>query len=231
MRRLAVLVAVITVALVLPSSGALAKKGNKPATSYDVTMTFGSNGGLATTCSGTDIEMNGSLNNVLSAAGVDLEMMIPIDWWRDYDATWWRDSTPEVGWGTEGTSFVGCHGLSRSSTEIPDPFDGALWLTFGKDTSGNDTVIFQWRFDYYWQFGEPVPRGKKDHYPQEVLEIFELTSDELVWEADGTVSGPFSVTLFTKTASGITHFWDPMVDPEGELIEPILTFDLTVTPR
>ena len=167
--------------------------------------------------------MTGSLNNVLSAAGVFVEMMVPIDWWRDYDAGWGAPTLDEPN--NLPIPFTGCHGLSQSSTEPPDPFDGALWLTFGKDSSGNDTVIFQWRFDYYWRFGEPVQRGKKDRYPQEVLEIFELRSDAMVWEDDGTVSGPFTVTLFTKTgAEGITHFWD-LVGAS------YLSFNLSITPR
>ena len=81
-----------------------------------------------------------------------------------------------------------------------------------------------WRFDYYWQFGAGEAR-KKDGYPQQVLEIFELTSDEMVLEENGTVSGDFTVTLFTKTgAEGITHFWD-LVGTS------YLSFNLSITPR
>jgi hypothetical protein len=218
MKRLAILVALITVALAVPATGAAAKRQNKPpkpATTYDVTMTS-QGSGLATTCStGGHIVMDGNPQSVLSGQGVNLEMMVPVVWRRDYNA----------GWGTAGPALTGCHGLSQSAIDT-ESFGGALWLSFGQDT-----VTFGWRYDYYWQFGE-VRRGKKTVAVQEVLEFFELTSGELPWTptelADGTlvgtVNGDFLVTLFTKTAEdGAVHRFEP-IGTEN------LTFDLAITP-
>jgi len=241
---------IVSIAAMVMLSMAVPAGAKKPVTEYLVTMSVADGGaGLATTCGGSEfgepgavepIVMNGSLKNVLSAYGnvltggdLWLELVAPlrmemgdppnlvdVAWWREYDAGWGTASPAADG------RFSGCHGQSESAAET-ERFAGALWLTFGKDTSGNDTVEFLWRFDYYWEFTEPDPtaRGKDKKGGQTVLEIFQLTSDELLWQEDGTVSGDFTVTLFTKTGEeGISsHFWDLIGTS-------YLTFNLSITP-
>jgi hypothetical protein len=165
--------------------------GGAESNTYEVTMTPVGDSWLATTCPGP-LVMTGNPSSEMDAPGGDLEMQVPIAWSRDYDA----------GWGTAAGSFSGCHGVSDSAREY-DRFGGGPWLQFG-----NGTINIEWRFDYYWEFSE-ILRGSKVRLVQEALEILELRGDALSWmptelpdgSLTGTVSGPVSVSLFTRWAA------------------------------
>jgi hypothetical protein len=188
--------------------------GHGPSThEYQVTMS----GDLATTCSGDDgsIVMTGSLDNVFTAGGVDLDMNIPIAWWRDY---------PEP---KDGDSLTGCHGLSQSSIDF-DQFGGALWLTFLPDNE----VRLHWLFDYYWDFDT-----SSKHPKQTVLELFSLdgvfATDTGCDLTDGCEFSDtyFVLKRFVKDSDHLEGEWETEATEEAtEGTSPPISFTLTVEP-
>jgi hypothetical protein len=225
LRRL--LIIGVALGLVMAAAGtATAGKPDKPGKpepgGYVVTMTTPADGaGLATNCDGGSITMGGDLNRMLrhnnGFVAIDFPIeYFPTNWHRVYEATP-GEGCPECDWGLSEKGLTGCHGLSQEAMDW-NAGGGALVMMFGRDT-----VEFEWRFDYYWDF-----HWVKNRRVQDVLEILWLTSEPLPWTPDegpdgtltGTVSGPFTLKLWTKEVRTIT---------ETEFTIP-LTFEMTITP-
>jgi hypothetical protein len=147
----------------------------------------------------------------------------PVPWHRFYEATP-GPGCPGCEWGFSGETLTGCHGLSQQAVDT-NSYRGALVMMFGRDT-----VEFEWRFDYYWEFGPKFEHRPDGPQEQKVLEIFWLKGGPLPWNPvedpdgtlTGTISGPFTVELFINDDDPLTA---------GTVFGPVdLTFEMTLTP-
>jgi len=200
-RGLTVAIALIVMLSLAVPAGAKKQKPPPPKESV-VTMTLVNGEGLATTCDGSSIVMEGSQSDYrgLRAAVPMLETSILIAWQRGYP-------TP----GSFGGELTGCHGgeplvVVPAGFDTPEVFGGSLWLGPGP---GGDTVSFKWLFDYYWEY---VPRNHK-RLTQHVLEMFDLSSEPMVFDWTSTepqrVAGTFTLSWFQKIDGTIIEQFEP----------------------
>lgn len=207
--------AMLMVSMAVPAGAKKQKPPPKPPTESVVTMTLVNGQGLATTCDGSSIAMQGSQfdNRGLFAARGELRTSIPIDWQRGYPE-------PE----SFGDELTGCHGgdpiVVVPSVDVPEVFGGSLWLDPGRD---GDTIAFKWLFDYYWEY---IPRSNK-RLTQHVLEMFDLSGEITGFDWTLTVpqlvSGTFTLSWFQKIDRTIIEGFEPFGDVELEFwlqIEP-----------
>jgi hypothetical protein len=205
----------LMLSMAVPAGAKKQKPPPRPPTESVVTMTLVNGQGLATTCDGSSIVMQGSQfdNRLLFAAEGELKTSFPIDWQRGYPE-------PE-----SSGILTGCHGgdpivVIPSGFDTPEVFGGSLWLDPGRD---GDTVAFKWLFDYYWEY---IPRSSK-RLTQHVLEMFDLSGEITGFDWTLTdpqlVSGTFTLSWFQKIDRTIIKGFEPFGDVELEFwlqIEP-----------
>lgn len=211
MRRVWIVLTVVSVALAL-ALPAVAKKpvATEPAR-YEVMMTFDEDlSGLSTTCEGaTSIEMFGSTSRgITSLWDTDTPAEAPLIHVRAFDVVWERDYPIY----STGIGFDECHGPSIYGD--PDhPFadhGGTLSITIDDDAG---TVDFLWHFDYYIDAEDLGV--KKPRWVATVGENYTMSTTASYDPKNGKVHGWFPVSWYLREGRTLVHGYDPFEPTNG----------------